>query len=79
MTYTDIIVATLFYQFCLYVSVRLARRGFTLGELGVVCHAATGLFMETVNLTRMKVSMILALARFSVALINRLSCLDRCV
>lgn len=49
-------IATLFYQFSLYVCVRLARRGFTLGELGVVCNAATALFMETVNLTRMKVS-----------------------
>lgn len=56
MSPSDIVIATLFYQFSLYVCVRLARRGFTLGELGVVCNAATALFMETVNLTRMKVS-----------------------
>jgi hypothetical protein len=56
MSHSDIIIATLFYQFCLYVCVRLARRGFTLGELGIVSHAATALFMETVNMTRMKVS-----------------------
>jgi dolichol kinase len=55
MSPSDIVIATLFYQFSLYVCVRLARRGFTLGELGVVCHAATALFMEVVNLTRMKV------------------------
>ncbi|KAK4686360.1 hypothetical protein P7C73_g3762, partial [Tremellales sp. Uapishka_1] len=55
MSPSDIIIATLFYQFSLYVCVRLARKGFTLGELGVVCHAATALFMETVNLTRMKI------------------------
>ena len=58
MSPSDIIIATLFYQFSLYVCVRLARRGFTLGELGVVCTAATALFMETVNLTRMRVSSI---------------------
>jgi len=56
MSPSDIIIATLFYQFSLYVCVRLARRGFTLGELAVVCCAATALFMESVNLTRMKVS-----------------------
>ncbi|KAJ9124154.1 hypothetical protein QFC22_000951 [Naganishia vaughanmartiniae] len=58
LTYADIIIATLFFQFSLYVCVRLARRGFTLGELGVVCHAATGLFMETVNLTRTRLALI---------------------
>ena len=55
MSASDIVIATLFYQFSLYVCIRLARRGFTLGELGVVCNAATALFMETVNMTRMKV------------------------
>jgi hypothetical protein len=56
MSPSDIVIATLFYQFSLYVCVRLARRGFTLGELAVVCNAATALFMETINMTRMKVS-----------------------
>lgn len=55
-TYTDLVLSTLFFQFCLYVCVRLARRGFTLGELGIVSHAGTGLFMEVINLTRSKVS-----------------------
>jgi hypothetical protein len=55
LSYSDIVLSTLFYQFSLYVSVRLARRGFTLGELGAVCQCATGLFMETINMTRMKV------------------------
>ncbi len=55
LSYSDIVLSTLFYQFSLYVCVRLARRGFTLGELGVICQCGTGLFMETVNLTRMKV------------------------
>ena len=57
MSPSDIVIATLSYQFSLYVCVRLARRGFTLGELAVVCNAATALFMETVNITRMKVSL----------------------
>ena len=56
MSPSDIVIATLFYQFSLYVCVRLARRGFTLGELALVCSAATALFMESVNLTRMKVN-----------------------
>ncbi|OCF32033.1 dolichol kinase [Kwoniella heveanensis BCC8398] len=55
MSPSDIVIATLFYQFSLYVCIRLARRGFTLGELAVVCNAATALFMETINLTRMKI------------------------
>ncbi|KAL7418737.1 dolichol kinase [Cryptotrichosporon argae] len=58
MSASDIIIATLFYQFSLYVCVRLAKRGFTLGELGVVCHAATALFMETINMTRMKIGIL---------------------
>ncbi len=58
MSASDIVIATLFYQFSLYVCIRLARQGFTMGELGVVCNAATALFMETVNMTRMKVSVI---------------------
>ncbi|WVQ78617.1 hypothetical protein IAT38_000703 [Cryptococcus sp. DSM 104549] len=56
MSPSDIVIATLFYQFSIYVCVRLARRGFTLGELATVCNAATALFMETINLTRMKIS-----------------------
>ncbi|KAL1411019.1 dolichol kinase [Vanrija albida] len=58
MSHSDIILATLFYQFCLYVCVRLARRGFTLGELAVVTNAGTAMFMETVNMTRMKIPII---------------------
>jgi hypothetical protein len=38
MSPSDIVIATLFYQFSIYVCVRLARRGFTLGELAVVCN-----------------------------------------
>ncbi|KZV97450.1 hypothetical protein EXIGLDRAFT_832857 [Exidia glandulosa HHB12029] len=47
----DVGLISLFHQFALYVMVRLARRGFTLGELGMVGQIATGMFMETFNLT----------------------------
>lgn len=40
----------------MYVCVRLARKGFTLGELGIVSQFSTALFMEVVNLTRARVS-----------------------
>ncbi|OXH39913.1 dolichol kinase [Cryptococcus neoformans] len=56
MSPSDIVIATLFYQFSIYVCVRLARRGVTLGELAAVCNAATAMVMETINLTRMKIS-----------------------
>lgn len=58
MSPSDIVIATLFYQFSIYVCVRLARRGVTLGELAAVCNAATAMVMETTNLTRMKVSVL---------------------
>ncbi|ODN75059.1 hypothetical protein L202_06278 [Cryptococcus amylolentus CBS 6039] len=56
MSPSDIVIATLFYQFSIYVCVRLARKGLTLGELASVCSAATAMFMEVVNLTRMKIA-----------------------
>jgi dolichol kinase len=51
LSYFDVGVISLFYQFTLYVSLRLARQGFTLGELGLVSQGATALFMEVLNLT----------------------------
>jgi hypothetical protein len=56
LDYFDVGVISLFYQFTLYVSLRLARRGFTLGELGLIAQGATALFMEVVNLTIARVS-----------------------
>lgn len=55
LSVVDVVIASLFHQFSMYVCVRLARRGFTLGELGIVAQFSTALFMETVNLTRAKV------------------------
>ncbi|THH29988.1 hypothetical protein EUX98_g4200 [Antrodiella citrinella] len=39
------------FQSSLYFAIRLAHRGFTLGELSLVCFGATVLFMEMTNLT----------------------------
>ncbi|KZT42170.1 hypothetical protein SISSUDRAFT_1030673 [Sistotremastrum suecicum HHB10207 ss-3] len=47
----DVAVGSLFFQFALYVMVRLNRRGFTLGELGLVAQGATAIFLETFRLT----------------------------
>ncbi|KAF8656850.1 hypothetical protein AX16_002397 [Volvariella volvacea WC 439] len=47
----EAIIAASFYQFALYLSIRLAHRGFTLGELGLVCFGGTALFMEFLNIT----------------------------
>ncbi|KAI0067387.1 hypothetical protein BV25DRAFT_1794947 [Artomyces pyxidatus] len=55
MTYWEVACASVFYQFSLYIAVRLAHRGFTLGELGLVVFGATALYMELVNLTIAKI------------------------
>ncbi|KAH9481646.1 Dolichol kinase EVAN [Psilocybe cubensis] len=47
----EAVVASLFYQFSLYVALRLAHRGFTLGELGLTCFGATAIGLEFLNLT----------------------------
>ncbi|KAF8623616.1 hypothetical protein AX17_007319 [Amanita inopinata Kibby_2008] len=47
----DVIVVSLFYQFALYVALRLAHRGFTLGELSLVCFGGVAVGMELVNIT----------------------------
>ena len=41
----------MFFQFSLYVSIRMAHHGFTLGELAVMCFGATALFLEAMSLT----------------------------
>ncbi|KAF9000612.1 hypothetical protein BDQ17DRAFT_656459 [Cyathus striatus] len=45
------LIASLFYQFALYMALRLAHRGFTLGELGLVCFGGTAICLEFLNLT----------------------------
>ncbi|KAI0249154.1 hypothetical protein BJV78DRAFT_1284185 [Lactifluus subvellereus] len=51
LSYWEIAFGSAFFQFSLYVAVRLAHRGFTLGELGLVVFGATALYTELVNLT----------------------------
>lgn len=51
MSYWEIACASVFFQLSLYIAIRLAHRGFTLGELSLVVFGATGLYMELVNLT----------------------------
>jgi hypothetical protein len=55
LSYWEIASGSAFFQFSLYVAVRLGHRGFTLGELGLVVFGATSLFTESVNLTVAKV------------------------
>ncbi|KAI0635743.1 hypothetical protein C8Q77DRAFT_1216322 [Trametes polyzona] len=54
MTYFDVVTSATFFQFSLYICVRLAHRGFTFGEVSLVAFGATILFMELVNLTSAK-------------------------
>ncbi|KAK0235807.1 hypothetical protein EDD85DRAFT_928699 [Armillaria nabsnona] len=50
ITLFEVILGALFYQFTLYICLRLAHRVFTLGELGLVCFGGTTLLMEFVNI-----------------------------
>ena len=51
MNYFEVVISSVMFQFSLYAGIRLAHRGFTFGELGLVCFGATVLFMESINLT----------------------------
>ncbi|KAJ3997165.1 hypothetical protein F5050DRAFT_1880720 [Lentinula boryana] len=55
LSWSEIIVASSFYQCTLYGTVRLAHRGFTLGELGIVGFGGTALFMEFLNVTAARI------------------------
>jgi hypothetical protein len=55
LSYFDVAVISSFYQFSIYVMIRLSHGSFTLGEVGLVGLGTTVLFMEAVNLTIAKV------------------------
>ncbi|OCH95472.1 hypothetical protein OBBRIDRAFT_831028 [Obba rivulosa] len=55
MSYFEVVMSSLFYQFSLYTAIRLAHHGFTLGELGLVCFGATVLFSEMLDITIAKI------------------------
>lgn len=54
LTRGEIFSATLFYQNNLYTISRLARKSFTLGELGIVATVGVTLTLEVLNLTSAK-------------------------
>ena len=56
LSYFDVIVGSVFFQFCLYVALRLAHGSFTLGEVALVCFGGLSLGTELLNLTRAGVS-----------------------
>lgn len=56
LSYLDIVVGSVFFQFCLYVALRLAHGGFSLGELALVCFGGLSLGTELLNLTIARVS-----------------------
>jgi hypothetical protein len=60
MSFIELLLCSLFYQAALYLAIRLAHQGFTLGELGVVIFGASVLFMEGFNITVARVSLRLA-------------------
>lgn len=57
MSSIELLACSLFYQASLYLAIRLAHQGFTLGELGVVVFGASVLFMEGFNITAAMVSL----------------------
>ena len=61
MSFIELLLCSLFYQAALYLAIRLAHQGFTLGELGVVIFGASVLFMEGFNITVARVSLWLAI------------------
>ncbi|KAI0309249.1 hypothetical protein OF83DRAFT_1089205 [Amylostereum chailletii] len=52
LSYWEIACSATFFQLSLYIAVRLAHRGVTLGELAIIVFGATSLYVEMVNLTR---------------------------
>ncbi|THV02843.1 hypothetical protein K435DRAFT_748744 [Dendrothele bispora CBS 962.96] len=55
LSYLEVAVISSFFQCTLYGAVRLAHRGFTLGELGMVAFGGTAMFMEFLNFTKAKI------------------------
>jgi dolichol kinase len=51
----EITCAACFFQFSLYIAVRLAHKAVTLGELTIIVFGATALYMELVNITTARV------------------------
>ncbi|UZJ56783.1 hypothetical protein CBS101457_006103 [Exobasidium rhododendri] len=56
LTRSEVVVSTLFFQCNLYTISRLARKSFTLGELGIVATVGVTLCIEAINLTMAKLT-----------------------
>jgi dolichol kinase len=56
MTVGETPLAAMAFQLSLYAGIRLAHRGFTLGELGLVCFGGVAVLFETMALTTAHVS-----------------------
>lgn len=55
ISYSEIMLGSVFYQFSLYIALRMAHGGFTLGELGLVAFGGLSIGTELVALTRTKI------------------------
>lgn len=56
LTFLDVASVAVFYQFTLYMAIRLAHHSFTLGELSFTAFGATILFTEALHVTITRVS-----------------------
>ncbi|KAI0032526.1 hypothetical protein K488DRAFT_49742 [Vararia minispora EC-137] len=51
----EVACAACFFQFSLYIAVRLAHKAVTLGELSIIVFGATALYMELINITAARI------------------------
>jgi len=55
MSSFEAVLISVFYPFTLYAGLRLAHRGFTVGELGLICFGGAAVCLECMHLTFAKV------------------------
>lgn len=55
MSYFEIILCSVLYQLYLYFAIRMAHRGCTVGELGLMCFGGVALSMELMNMTKARI------------------------
>ncbi|KAI6165715.1 Fph type histidine kinase [Pisolithus thermaeus] len=58
ISYSEIMLGSVFYQFSLYIALRMAHGGFTLGELALVGFGGLSIGTELLALTRTKIALI---------------------
>lgn len=62
MSYFEIILCSVLYQLYLYFAIRMAHRGCTVGELGLMCFGGVALSMELMNMTKARVGSLFTMA-----------------